>query len=502
MKIELFPCSGGMAEGFRRAGITFDLAVDKDADACDSYEANLGHRPVQIDVRDLLRLVNLLVGRQRIKLLVADPPCTPWSRAGKRLGVEDERDMLGITCELILTFRPQAYLIGNVPGLEDSTQWHHLQAALAPLARSGYCIKDFVTLDAADYGVPQHRVRPFWFGHLSGPCIQWPMPTHCDPAELLNGSLGLHSLKRWVTCRDALGHLSLEQLGRACRLRKRLDAQQAGDPNKAPRHDNSRTDRPAHAIGAKDRGQGTVLVLTEDEGAHPQPRPDEPAPTIRGGGSGHSAPQVVLALEPGRGHFLASPDEPARTLKTNAGRVGDSMLELPQRIELGNQPPLDPDEPVRTITANGRGHQAMVRVGQGDRVGKVDAPSATQTAKASRIGAGEAQVLEWPWSRPGMTVTADPNGRMPPPGHHDSGLSQPNAVVLSELAGTILQGFPESWVFAGKTKRSRWSMRGQAMPPPLAEAVARSVAEQMRRTDEAQDRADDTERLLDAEECA
>jgi site-specific DNA-cytosine methylase len=76
----------------------------------------------------------------------------------------------------------------------------------------------------------------------------------------------------------------------------------------------------------------------------------------------------------------------------------------------------------------------------------------------------------------------------PPPGHHpESGsiLSMPNAVILSELAATILQGFPEDWCFSGKTKKARWSQLGQAMPPPLAEAVARAVVEQMRATREA-----------------
>jgi DNA (cytosine-5)-methyltransferase 1 len=79
--------------------------------------------------------------------------------------------MLGDTCELILLLRPRAYLIGNVPGLDDATQWHHVQRALAPLRKAGYCIADYVSLDAADYGVPQHRIRPFWFGHLEGPCV-------------------------------------------------------------------------------------------------------------------------------------------------------------------------------------------------------------------------------------------------------------------------------------------------------------------------------------------
>jgi site-specific DNA-cytosine methylase len=33
-------------------------------------------------------------------------------------------------------------------------------------------------------------------------------------------------------------------------------------------------------------------------------------------------------------------------------------------------------------------------------------------------------------------------------------------------------------VFSGETKKARWSQIGQAMPPPLAEAVARAVVEQ------------------------
>lgn len=52
----------------------------------------------------------------------------------------------------------------------------------------------------------------------------------------------------------------------------------------------------------------------------------------------------------------------------------------------------------------------------------------------------------------------------------------------SERAAAILQGFPDGWHFVGKTKRARWSQIGQAMPPPLAAAVARAIAEQLRAT--------------------
>jgi site-specific DNA-cytosine methylase len=50
--LELFAGSGGLAEGLRRAGIVPSMAFERDGDACESYDRNLGlqtpgraHRP-------------------------------------------------------------------------------------------------------------------------------------------------------------------------------------------------------------------------------------------------------------------------------------------------------------------------------------------------------------------------------------------------------------------------------------------------------------------------
>jgi site-specific DNA-cytosine methylase len=83
----------------------------------------------------------------------------------------------------------------------------------------------------------------------------------------------------------------------------------------------------------------------------------------------------------------------------------------------------------------------------------------------------------WPWDRPSTTVLNDE--RIPPPGHH-SGSYMSEGVKLSERARLILQGFPEGWQLLAPTKTGRSSMLGQAMPPPLAEAVARATIEQAR----------------------
>lgn len=276
INVEIFSCAGGMAEGFRRAGVTFDIAVDLAEDHCSSYERNIGHRPYRIDARDLLRMVQRGLFRAELDLLVADPPCTPWSRAGKRLGTSDERDMLGVTCDLITLLRPRRYLIGNVPGLDDLVNLHVVHATIGALSAHGYCVADFARLDAANYGVPQHRIRPFWFGHREGPCIRWPAPTHGDPLEAtVHAPLPGLALRPWVTCRDALGHLSPADLGRAVKMRRR--------EQHSAQH-GSVLERPARVVGTSNLSDGNVLTY---DAHHPPSFADAPAMTVRatnGGG--------------------------------------------------------------------------------------------------------------------------------------------------------------------------------------------------------------------------
>lgn len=460
VNLEIFSCAGGMSEGFRRAGVIFDMAVDYNADNCDSYEANHGHRPVRMDAVDLLRMVRL-GWKVDVDLLVADPPCTPWSRAGKRLGTADERDMLEVTCDLIALLQPRRYLIGNVPGLEDSGNLGTVQRFIGGLSQYGYCVADFASLNAAAYGTPQHRWRPFWFGHLTGPCITWPAPTHGDPVDpTVHSPLPGMGLIPWVTCRQALGHLSEAELGRTVKM-KRADAR------------------------------------------HPVPDAGRPSTTIRGGGDGHSAPQVKVGVI-----RTSREDSPARTLTTQSRAMGHaSTIVLNER-----HAPATGDAPAPTLGAKQRGQGAKTLIlngmpakkkrdgstqgPQSARTIHPDVPATTIHAREDRVGTGS-PVLEWPWPRPSTTVTGRPG--LPPPGHHDENfaiMSLPDAVILSEKAAAILQGFPEDWIFKGNTKKARWSAIGQATPPQLSQAVGTSIVEQDRKARALQEKEDQREDSL------
>ncbi|KKN45909.1 hypothetical protein LCGC14_0678560 [marine sediment metagenome] len=473
MNIELFPCSGGMALGFRRAGIEFDLAIDFDPCAVDSYAANLGHRPLQMDVRDFLRLLeDGWRPAKRLELLVADPPCTPWSRAGKCKGQDDERDMLGETMQIIELLMPQRWVIANVPGLDDATHWDKVVKPVIGEAavRLGYCV-DYASLNAANYGVPQMRVRPFWFAHQVGTeCIRWPAPTHGDPRKMGSLSLpGVDALLPWVTCRDALSHLPLEELGKPVRLRWRNPDHRASDP-----------DEPAKTQTRNTNSDGCLLV-------NPRHAPavlDRPAPAVTAKDrDGHAAPATILAVGDGPRAMMRphETDRPARTLTGSCQDSTHILAVSPRHVSRE-------DEPAHGITAGADHRQESVlaesrQVGQWPSKGnhnpsRADAPALVQTSATGSTSGVMAADDDWPWGRPATTVTGDKSGRIPPPGHHGKSYMS-KGVKLSEKARLILQSFPEDWQLLSSTKTGRSSMLGQAMPPLLAQPVARSIVEHM-----------------------
>src|SRR5204862_7474465 len=107
--------------------------------------------------------------------------------------------------------------------------------------------------------------------------------------------------------------------------------------------------------------------------------------------------------------------------------------------------------PSYVVTASSRGAQGacalVLREPDPNRP-----PASPDKPHRSVAGARDQSLLEW--ARPATTLAGD--ARLQPPGHHDeySQRSVPDAVVLSERAAKIIQGLPEDWVLAGRTKKS------------------------------------------------
>ena len=149
--LDLFCGAGGLSLGFWACG--FDVrGIDYSADAVRTYALNMG----DADCADLTQVSGL----PRADVIVAGPPCQPWSRAGKRLGEQDERDGLAITMQAVQRMMPLAAVIENVPELARAGRRRHLDDFKAELVSLEYAVSEHI-LNAADYGVPQNRRRVF-----------------------------------------------------------------------------------------------------------------------------------------------------------------------------------------------------------------------------------------------------------------------------------------------------------------------------------------------------
>ena len=249
--LDLFAGCGGASIGLARAGLDVLADYERDPDACATLAA-AGLHPVQCDLSTLDASTLPAVG-----LWWASPPCQPFSTAGKGAGMDDDRDGYPILLSLLAAASAPTWLvIENVRGLlatKHAAYWGAVQAAL----RAHYPWVDYRVLDAADYGVPQHRRRVIT---VCGPRpIVWPAPTHGE------GRLP------YVTMREALA------LG---------DARAIGGGRNPGWHGDVRrysdlTDRPSTAINARPAGNAGPWV----EGARPDwwhraSDPDGPSRTI------------------------------------------------------------------------------------------------------------------------------------------------------------------------------------------------------------------------------
>lgn len=191
--VSLFAGAGGLDLGLSRAGWTCHYASDIDANAVQTLRQNLsaiepGCIIEQRDVRtldgdEILDRCNLKQGT--LGLLAGGPPCQSWSSAGHQRGKDDPRGQLFFDyIRLAKELQPEFLLIENVRGLvtargSDGEPGSALEEIRCELFKVGY--RTTVSLlNAADYGLPQRRVRLFLIGFRGNLKPEFPVATHED----------------------------------------------------------------------------------------------------------------------------------------------------------------------------------------------------------------------------------------------------------------------------------------------------------------------------------
>jgi DNA (cytosine-5)-methyltransferase 1 len=193
--VDLFCGAGGLSLGFERAGAEVVFAADHNAAAVETHRHNLGGSCSDLEISERTEL-------PPADLIVGGPPCQGFSSAGARR-TDDKRNTLVRTfAELIVAHRPLAFVFENVEGFLTAQAGERVLDLLEPVVGAGYQVH-LRKINAANFGVPQHRKRVLAIGGL-GWEPRFPEPTHRAYGAPGAGSIGHGRLPQTPSLKDAL----------------------------------------------------------------------------------------------------------------------------------------------------------------------------------------------------------------------------------------------------------------------------------------------------------
>lgn len=170
--IDLFAGIGGMRIAFESVGAECVLTCEINEDALITYKANFKSNSSHIYHNDILTLTKDIVPTHNI--LVAGFPCQPYSIAGLRKGLKDERggDVFLSILKILKEKKPDAFLLENVKGMLNHDKGETFAFMLKSLADCGYALTHQVLNSMEHANVPQNRERVFVVGFRDSKNLQ------------------------------------------------------------------------------------------------------------------------------------------------------------------------------------------------------------------------------------------------------------------------------------------------------------------------------------------
>ena len=268
--IDLYSGSGAATDALKAAHFRVVAAVDNDPGACATYRLN--HPRVRLYEIDIKELDPTVILRDCLKgvpldLAVICAPCQPFSSQNRKRGGDARSRLLIEGARFVSVLKPKVVFVENVPGLA-STANANLLAEFQEECGSDYIFGAPECIDAADYGVPQRRVRCLVMAALKQQAPQLPSPTT--------------PVGKRRTVRDAIGTLRALALGEidpqdpihAARVHRPITVKRL---QAIPKDGGSRSNLPSHLI----------LNCHKDHRGHPdvygRMKWDDVAPTLTTG---------------------------------------------------------------------------------------------------------------------------------------------------------------------------------------------------------------------------
>ncbi len=193
--LELCAGAGGQALGLERAGIEHAGLIEIDSHACATLRLN---RPKWNVIEQDLNSFTGVSAFEGVDIVSGGLPCPPFSKAGKQLGHNDERNLFPAAIDIVDQLRPRAVMIENVRGILDAVFEDYRKYIAGTLKKLGYTT-DWRLLNASDFGVPQLRPRVVFIAIKSdySDSFSWPEAGLVKPHTVGEVLYDLIAVKGW-----------------------------------------------------------------------------------------------------------------------------------------------------------------------------------------------------------------------------------------------------------------------------------------------------------------
>lgn len=207
--IDLFAGAGGMSLGFEQAGFDVVAAIEVDPVHSATHKYNFPDCAILPQSVEGLSGAEIRqragIGDREIDCVFGGAPCQGFSLIGHRAFDDPRNKLVGEFVRIVSELKAKAFVFENVKGLTVGKHKQFLHELVSAFEVEGYKIcQPWKVLNAAHYGVPQHRERLFLLGVRKGLKVpQYPEPI-TSPAD---GRKRIDGLRLSPTVAEAIGDI-------------------------------------------------------------------------------------------------------------------------------------------------------------------------------------------------------------------------------------------------------------------------------------------------------
>lgn len=159
--LDLFCGIGGFSLGARSSGLHNIIGIDMESGCIAAYRENeCGYRsmPQLMRVQDLDIWVDALTPHRERLIIIASPPCQPYSCTGNGNGNSDERDGIPFLFQLCQRVKPMAMVMENVSTIFHEKHAKVIESHISTLTDVGFKINTEI-VRCTDFEIAQKRSR-------------------------------------------------------------------------------------------------------------------------------------------------------------------------------------------------------------------------------------------------------------------------------------------------------------------------------------------------------